>query len=317
MVEDILMDLAKVYPEAKLAAERFIIQARLGILQEGAGSYANLMGDDSRIHGKVIHIGTVTHRCAHRSPNLGNPTSVRKPYGLDMRRLFTAVPGYRMAGTDASGLELRMLAHYLAKWDGGVYASVVDGGDVHSLHRDAINAYTNFGVDRDQTKTIGYAWLYGAGDAKLGSIVGKGPGAGKKIREALRTRIQGMDPLLAGLEHKLSTTGSITSLDRRRVGIRHKHAVLNSLLQTAGAVVMRWFLYYLERNCENRRIGWWSKYIPHLYVHDEIQGSLKPGLESEFELAVTAAFGDTRAALNLRVPLKGEIKYGNNWAETH
>lgn len=317
MVESVLLELAEQYPEAKLAAERFIIQARVGILREGNGSYLNLLGPDKRIHGTILHIGAVTHRCAHRSPNLGNPTSVRKPYGLDMRRLFTAVPGYILAGGDASGLELRMLAHYLGAWDEGAYARVVDGGDVHTLHRDAIREYTGFAVDRDQTKTIGYAWLYGAGDLKLGSVVGKGAGAGKRIREALRTRIAGMDPLLAGLERRLSTVGSVTSLDGRRVGIRHKHGALNSLLQTAGAVVMRWFLYYLQRNCEGRKIRWWKDYIPHLFVHDEIQGSLRPGLEAEFETAFSAAFDDTRIALGLRVPLKGEIKYGNNWAETH
>ena len=80
---------------------------------------------------------------------------------------------------------------------------------------------------------------------------------------------------------------------------------------------MRWFLYYLEKNCEGRGIRWWVDYIPHLFVHDEVQGSLRPGLESTFGEAFSSAFDDTRIALGLRVPLKGEIKYGNNWAETH
>lgn len=318
MVEDILMELSTMYPEAKYAAERFIVQARIGILQEGQGSYYSLLDNEDRIHGTINHIGTVTHRCSHTKPNLGNPTSVRKPYGLDMRKLFcTAGPDYVFAGGDASGLELRMLAHYLGKWDGGAYAAVVEGGDPHNLHMEAIRSGTGFPVDRDKTKTIGYAWLYGAGDARLGAAVGKGVPAGKAIRRALRTKIQGMDPLLRGLEDRVSRIGSILSLDGRRVGIRHTHAALNSLLQSAGAVTMRWFIYLLAENLRKSGIRWGVDYIPHLFVHDELQGSLRRGLEDQFKSLFLQSFNDTKHELNLRVNLTGEVKFGRNWAETH
>jgi DNA polymerase I-like protein with 3'-5' exonuclease and polymerase domains len=234
-----------------------------------------------------------------------------------MRALFTALPGYRMAGGDASGLELRMLAHYLGKWDGGAYAAIVDGGDPHSLHRDAINEYTSYGVSRDQTKTIGYAWLYGAGDDKLGRIVNRDKRAGARIREALRTKIAGMDPLLRVLEERVKNGGSITSLDGRRVGVRHSHAALNSLLQSAGAVVMRWFPYFLERELSQHAVRWNEDYIPHLHVHDEIQGSIRIGKEENFKQAFSSAFQATQVDLCLRVPLRCEVKFGNNWAETH
>lgn len=317
MVEGVLMDLAQMYPEAKLAAEGFIVRARLGILQEGRGSYRKHLGPDGAIHGRILHIGAVTHRCAHRSPNLGNPTSVRKPYGLEMRGLFRALPGKEMVGVDASGLELRMLAHYLAKWDEGYYANVVVTGDVHTLHKDAVAAETGKDINRDQAKTIGYAYLYGAGDHRLGSVLGGGVQLGKKVRRAMRSRITGMENLLSTLEHRVKRTGSVLALDKRRVGIRKSHAALNSLLQSAGAVVMRWFLRGLQIECEKRGVRWWVDYVPHLFVHDEVQGSLDPNKKEQFQEAVSAAFDWCVTQLGLRVPLGGDVKYGRNWAETH
>jgi DNA polymerase I-like protein with 3'-5' exonuclease and polymerase domains len=210
-----------------------------------------------------------------------------------------------------------MLGHYLAKWDGGTYASVVDSGDPHSLHREAINSGTSLGVDRNTTKTLGYAWLYGAGDEKLGRIVGKDFKMGRRIRAALRNKIDGMAPLLEGLEEAVKGRGYILSLDKRRVGLRKSHAALNSLLQSAGAVVMRWFPYFLERQLASVGIRWGTDYIPHLHVHDEIQGSLRPEYMDDFRGAFERAFLDTQQELGLRVPLRCEVKFGANWAETH
>jgi DNA polymerase-1 len=317
MAEEVLLGLSDVYPEAKIAAERFVVQARIGILEEGNGSYLRLCDAQGRLHGRFIHIGTVTHRCAHKSPNLGNPTSINKPFGREIRGLFVSLPGYTFAGGDASGLELRMLGHYLARWDGGHYAEIVDSGDPHSLHRDAINAGTGLGVDRTTTKTLGYAWLYGAGDEKLGRIVGSNRVMGARIRKALRTKIDGMSPLLSSLEEAVKLRGHIISLDKRRVGLRKSHAALNTLLQSAGAVVMRWQPYFLKRRLEEAGIRWGTDYIPHLHVHDELQGSLRPQYMDAFRDAFTRGFEDTRAELGLRVPLRCEVKFGKNWAETH
>jgi DNA polymerase-1 len=127
-----------------------------------------------------------------------------------------------------------------------------------------------------------------------------------------------MEPLLTTLEAKVEAVGSITSsLDGRRVGIRHHHAALNSLLQSSGAVVMRWQPYFLSKRLAEAGVVWCEDYIPHLHVHDEVQGSLRPGLEDVFSAAVKQSFDDTRAVLGLRVRLDSEVKFGNNWADTH
>ena len=85
--------------------------------------------------------------------------------------------GYKLVGCDASGLELRMLAHYLAFYDGGEYAKTVIEGDIHSLNQEAAGLET-----RDQAKTFIYAFLYGAGDAKIGEIVGGSAREGQMLK---------------------------------------------------------------------------------------------------------------------------------------
>ena len=68
----------------------------------------------------------VSQRASHRNPNLAQIPAVRAPYGKECRDLFTVRPGFKLVGADYAGLELRMLAHYMAKFDGGKFAKEVD-----------------------------------------------------------------------------------------------------------------------------------------------------------------------------------------------
>lgn len=319
MTERVLHDLSKVYPEVGIVSEYMIVAARKGVLSAGQSSYFNLL-EGGRIHGTTKHIGTVTHRCAHTNPNLGNVVAVDKPYGRDMRALFLPPPGMIQAGQDADGLELRMLGHYLGAWDGGAYARSVDTGDKalgtdpHSLHARAISTVVECSRERGKPGT--YAYLYGAGDAKLGAIYGQGYKLGKKIRQALAENIPGLGQLQEALKQACAR-GYITSLDGRRVGIRHEHAALNSLLQSAGAVVMRWVPVFIEKFFEQVGGRYGVDYVQTGHIHDETQGGLNPEFKDKFEYAVHEAYKYVGEILNLRVPLKGTVKFGNNWAETH
>ena len=67
-----------------------------------------------------------------------------------------------MVGADLSGIELRMLAHYLGRYDGGRYADILLNDDIHQVNADKI------GITRRQVKTVTYAFLYGAGNEKIG-----------------------------------------------------------------------------------------------------------------------------------------------------
>lgn len=137
-------------PVCKTIADLFTVQKRLGMLSEGNNAWLKLYNESTcAIHGQVDTLGTGTHRCTHKRPNLGQIPSVRSPYGKECRELFTTPEGWKLFGTDASGLELRMLAHYMHPFDNGEYADVILNGDIHTTNQQAANLAT-----RDMAKTF-------------------------------------------------------------------------------------------------------------------------------------------------------------------
>lgn len=317
MHEKVLLELVDVYPEVKSVAEFYVVNARISILGESKNSYFNLVDGEGRLHGRTLHIGAVTHRCTHSRPNLGNVTSIRKPFGKEIREMFIPFKGDEQAGFDADGLELRMLAHYLAVYDDGAYVASIlqgskeDGTEPHSIHAAAFS--TVVPVDRDHGKNLTYAIMYGGGDEKLGKMVGQGSQTGRKLKKALAKHVKGLGPLLKELENSVRERGYILSLDGRRIGIRHAHAALNTLLQSAGAVVMKYITVYLHEELLDRGV----RFLQTGHIHDEVQGSLEPGKRQEFTEAVTAAARRATEQLGLRIPVTCTAKFGRSWADTH
>jgi DNA polymerase I-like protein with 3'-5' exonuclease and polymerase domains len=170
--EDVLKSLP--YPEASFLLEYFLVDKRLGQIAEGEQAWLKCVDADGRIHGYINGNGAVTSRMSHSKPNLAQVPRVGSPYGQECRSLFTAQFGWNLVGIDASGLELRMLAHYLARYDGGEYVKAILEGDIHSFNMNALGL-----TDRNKSKTFIYAWLYGAGDEKLGLITDTGPKVGR------------------------------------------------------------------------------------------------------------------------------------------
>jgi DNA polymerase I-like protein with 3'-5' exonuclease and polymerase domains len=318
--EAALMDIAKIYPVAAKVAEYHLVSSRIAVLSDGPTAYFKLCDENDVLHGRIIHSGTVTGRCAHRSPNTGNICSVRKPYGAEMRSVFIPFKGYRQAGFDADGLELRMLANRLAPYDDGAYAGAVHSGkkengtDVHTMHAEAISEI--YPVSRDEGKSVTYAWLYGGGNTLLGRLVKGGNKKGAAVRRALVRKIAGMGMLQEELAAAFKR-GHVTSLLGMRVGIRHEHAVLNSQLQSDGAAVMKMVPLVLLDLLEEAGVRVGVDYIPTGHIHDEVQGSLKPGLEDTFSDCVGKAFDFTQTHLNIQVPLVGSAEFGSSWADTH
>src|SRR5574343_81729 len=215
-------------PEAKLLQEYFMLQKRVSQVAQ----WVQYLGDDGRVHGKVISNGAVTGRMTHHSPNMAQvpKASPKVPYGRECRELFTVPAGYKLVGVDASGLELRMLAHYMKDKD---YIDEVINGDVHSKNQAAAGLQT-----RDQAKTFIYALLYGAGAEKIGSIAGGDAEQGRKLIESFL----GNTPALKALKDTVTTLaekGTIKGLDGRRLYVRSPHKALNTLLQGAGAILMK------------------------------------------------------------------------------
>lgn len=287
-------------PEAQLIAEYLMVQKRIAMVQ----SWIDAVEDDGRIRGNVNACGAVTGRMTHSTPNLAQVPAVGAPYGYECRSLFMAPEGRKLVGVDASGLELRMLAHFMDDVD---YTREILEGDVHTANQQAAGLPT-----RPQAKTFIYAFLYGAGDAKIGSIVGGSARDGQKLKKKFLDNT----PALAELREKVSTAaqrGYLRGLDGRRLWIRSDHAALNTLLQSAGAIVMKKalaiFLEYAPQwKLDCKLVG---------SIHDEYQIEARADHAEKTGILMVESIKAAGIAFNMRCPLDGEYKIGNNWAETH
>lgn len=296
------------YAEIPLLVERLMLSKHLGQLVDGEKSILSHLKADGRIYAYINHNGAVTGRCTHSRPNLGQVPKVGTPYGREFRALFGAPEGYRLVGCDASGLELRCLANRMARYDGGAYAKILLEGDVHSVNQAAAGLAT-----RDQAKTFIYAFLYGAGDEKIGSIVGGGEKEGRALKKKFLKGLPALKRLKDALLEKLETRNFIYGLDGRITWIRHKHAILNTLLQGDGALVMKQATVNLDDAVKSRGLD--SRQV--LHVHDEYQHEASVKDAEEVGKAARQAIRDVTQQFNFQCPLDGEYKVGNNWAETH
>lgn len=294
------------FPEAQMIAEYFMLQKRIGQIE----SWLEVVAKDGRVHGRVITNGAVTGRMTHMKPNMAQIPNSGSPYGPECRQCWTVEEGNVLVGCDASGLELRMLAHYMKDEN---YVKTVtegsskDGTDVHTVNQKAASLQT-----RDQAKTFIYAFLYGAGPSKIGSIVG---GSAKDGEKLIASFLKGT-PALKRLRDKVSvyaSKGYVPGLDGRKIWVRSEHAALNSLLQGAGAIVMKKALVIF--NDKIKSASWNVQMVAN--VHDEIQFECKPDIAEEAGKACVQSIIDAGIAYNLRCPLDGEYKVGRNWRETH
>ena len=299
------------HPFAEVLCDYLLVTKRLGQLSEGNQAWLKLQ-KNGRIHGRVNTNGAVTGRCTHQNPNVAQVPACRAEYGEECRDLFKAGDGYKLVGCDAAGLELRMLAHYLAYYDGGEYAKTVIEGDIHTLNQKAAGLET-----RDQAKTFIYAFLYGAGDAKIGEIVGGSAKEGQMLKRKFLSNLPALKKLQADVQQKVQRSNKLIGLDGRILPVRSPHAALNMLLQSAGAVCMKVALLQLFTRLNQMKWQHGREYSFVANVHYEFQAEVQPDKASVFcELAVNAI----RAAgkeLKLNVMLDGEAKIGETWAQTH
>jgi DNA polymerase I-like protein with 3'-5' exonuclease and polymerase domains len=275
----------------------------LGMISEGVNAWQKLVTTSSRIH-HHCSVATSTHRCAHRKPNLAQVPSDER-----FRRLFTATPGLTMCGADLMGIELRMLAHYLARWDDGRYANVLINGDVHQENADKI------GISRKLVKTVTYAFLYGAGDIKIGHSYDKqlsddkARKKGKEIRAAYIEAIPGLKDLLEGV-HKASERGYVRGLDGRHLSVDSRHVALNYLLQGSAAIVAkRWMVLADERLPEHTH--------QLAFVHDELQYETKEEQVEDLKFLLELCAVKAGEYYKMRCPVAAESKSGGTWADVH
>lgn len=298
------------YPPSQLLAERFMLEKRIGQLAEGRQAWLK-QEKDGRIYGSCNTNAAVTGRATHSNPNLAQIPAVGIPYGKESRELFRVPDGYKLVGIDMSGLEIRTLAHFVSKFDGGKYANIVLEGDIHTENMKAAGLES-----RSITKSFFYAWLYGAGIAKIAETIGKTTNEAA----ALKTRFLNKLPALAKLIQQVggaSARGYLFGLDRRKLQVRSAHSALNTLLQSAGALASKQWLVEFDTLIKHHKDLDYNTVHQVVWVHDEIQVECKA---EDAELVGKLAVEAIRIAgdkFELRLPLDGEYKIGNNWSETH
>lgn len=308
------------YPGAKELAEYFLVAKRMGQLAEGKEAWIK-KERRGRVYGRVIQNGAVTGRMTHRV--IANVPRVGTPFGKEMRALFMATTGFVLVGCDADALELRCLAGFMARFDDGAYIRTVlegkkeEGTDMHTLNARAL------GCERETAKTWFYAFIYGAGDYKLGlTVMGlasrpKLIAAGKRDRAKFLAGLPAMGKLVKAVGRAIKTRGFLFGLDGRKLRIRSEHAALNTLLQSAGAVLMKKAQVILDADLQAAGLVPGRDYEFVITYHDEWQIESLPHLAKQVGALAADAIRKAGEFFAFRCPLKGNFDIGNNWAETH
>ena len=287
-------------PEAEQVLEYLLLQKRYAQVN----SWLEHVEDDGRVHGRVISNGAVTGRMTHQSPNMAQVPAGHSLFGHECRSCWTVPQQSKLVGFDASGLELRMLAHYMNDEE---FTNVLLREDIHTRNQQAAGLET-----RPQAKTFIYAFLYGAGDAKIGTIVGGTARDGRTLKQ----RFLRNTPALESLRERTARAagrGYLTGLDGRRLRVRSEHSALNTLLQAAGAIVMKQALVTLDDYAKLWNINY--KFVGN--IHDEVQSEVVAEQAEKFGWLAVECLKAAGISFELRCPLDGEYKVGSTWAETH
>ena len=299
------------HDECEMFIRLLTIQKWLGQLSEGSNSWFNTIEEDGCIH-HSCSLATQTGRNAHRGPNLGQVVSA--PWA---RELFVPHLGHVMVGADLEGLELRCLGHYLSRFDDGNFADVVLNGDIHQQNADRV------GCTRKEVKTITYAFIYGAGDAKLGhSLSPELSDAQKKtlggdLRRKFLDAIPGLEPLIDAVKLKIRSSGRLRGLDGRPIFCRAEHAALNYLLQSAGAIISKRWVVIAQDLIDDAGLTYNIDYTRCAYVHDEQQLSVLPVEADRVAAILVEAAPRAGEYYDFKVPIAAASSIGSNWAATH
>ena len=303
--ENVLIDLP--YPEAKHLAEFFLVQKRIAMLSEGKAAWMKLVDPDGKLRHNIVSNGTVSHRCAHRSPNLGQVPSIRSLYGRQCRELFTVPKGWVLCGSDLSGIELRCLAHLLD--DDGEYAKLIMEGDIHTHNMKAAGLDT-----RDQSKEFIYSTIFGGGDGLIGRIVGGTAKDGKRLKADFEKNVPAFKQLKKELTTAFKDRGFIRGIDRRKLYVRSEHRCLSQILQNAGAVIAKKWVYLIDQEITARGL---NAYICG-FIHDEVQIACENQEVAEHVGNLTRIMAqETGEAFQFSIPIEAEFNTGKTWADTH
>ena len=287
--------------EVKRLAEWKMMKTRVKTIE----SWLESVDCNNRVHGKVLTTGAVTGRMIHAEPNMANIVANNKPYGKECRSCWTIPDNQHvLVGMDAKGLELRMLANYMKDER---YIHEVLEGDPHTYNQELAGLPT-----RTSAKTFIYAFIYGAGDQKIGSIVGGSTREGRKLRQKFLSGLPKLDTLIESVQ-KYSERGYIRGIDGRRIIVRRPYAALNTLLQGGGAICCKQWSIILDEEIEKRKLN------AHLVntIHDEQQYEVHRDHAEELVDIADSCMLQISTYFNMLIPLNADAKIGGTWQETH
>tara|TARA_B100000676_G_scaffold66628_1_gene66641 strand:+ start:4990 stop:6690 length:1701 start_codon:yes stop_codon:yes gene_type:complete len=291
-------------PEAKLIAKYLLLKKRTSQISSWLDEVSNTTG---RVHGRVLTLRCVSGRMSHNSPNMAQVPATYSPFGKECREVWTTdkPDTHVIFGTDASGLELRMLAHYIDTPD---YTNEILNGDIHTKNMNMAGL-----TNRDQAKTFIYAFLFGAGAKKISTIVGsKDLTLGKKLIDKFLSELPRLKSFRSQVE-EAAQSGKVRGLDGRLFNVRSAHKAVNTIIQGAGAIACKVWLRNMMKHVYKKGLD--VKLIAS--IHDEYQFEVnKNDIQSMGEV-VKLSIKETTEQLNLKCPLDAEFKTGSSWADTH
>ena len=290
------------YPEAKELVKYFDLVKLMGMVEDWNARAT--CSRDKRIHGYINAQGAATGRCTHSEPNIAQVSGDHRA-----RELWIPYDGFVQLGSDLSGLELRMLAHFMHKYDKGKYADVLLNGDIHTYNQKAAGIES-----RALAKSFIYAYLYGAGDKKISLVLNCSVDQAARLRNKFQKEIPALAKVQEEVRYNALKFGTVTLPDGRKVPVRSEHAALNTLLQGSGAIVSKYWMVLADAKLKKLYKG---KAYQMAYVHDELQYAVCPEHADNIGKLVTECATDAGVRLGINIPIAAEYKIGTNWSETH
>lgn len=308
---------------ARMLAKWVTLQGRLLILQQWLEAYN---AETHRIHGRFNHIGSWTGRMSHVNPNSANIFSpfhgvakspveeVKKAYDYSLRACWSVPSGKVLVGTDAAGIQLRVLAHTIrnkAYSDAIIFGVKENETDIHNVNKKALGLSH---LTRDDAKTFIYAWLLGAGIGKVAQILRCKPDEAEIAMDNFMQSIDGLYELKKELIPRYARAGGFFGIDGRFVKCDSSHLMLAGILQNGEKVAMAaWTVQWRQMA---KAAGLDFKHVN--FVHDEVQVEVNSMEDAEkLKDIQKKAMSFVNEKYNIFCPFDVETNIGYNWSESH
>jgi DNA polymerase I-like protein with 3'-5' exonuclease and polymerase domains len=308
---------------ARALAEWLTLEGRRSSLAE----WLKCVREDGRIHGRFTSIGAWTGRLSHSAPNQANVPAafhgtpktaveeVKAKYDGPLRGLWTVEDGNYLVGTDAEGIQLRILADLMESQeyvDAIITGKKEDESDIHNLNRRALGLSH---ITRDDAKTFIYAFLLGAGNDKVGQILKTTVGQARQAVGNFTESISGLKKLKTSVVPSIAQRGYFRGYDGRKVKVPSEHHTLAGMLQNGESTVMKHATRLWVQDARKEKIDFKLVTWPHDEWQTEVAGSLDAA--ERLGYLQRKSIEQTGLDLGIMCPLAGSTDIGRNWCETH